>query len=84
MRKKINTDSKGLDPIFLTKIGISFAPNSNTIKTNNEKIGICKVSSPKMIIINKRGTPNKLINTLEDFLSVIIQYNKKGNLQTKI
>ena len=73
MIKTIKIGKNGLLPILLTKTGISFTPSNNTIKTKIEKMGNCNESSPKMMITNNKGTPIKLINTLEDFLSDIIQ-----------
>ena len=73
MIKNIKRGKKRFPPILSIKIGISLAPSNNTIKTKNEKMGNCNVSSPKMMIANNNGTPIKLINTLEDFLSNIVQ-----------
>ena len=65
--------NEGLPFIFLTKIGISLIPNNNTTMIKIENIGIPKKSSPIMIIPKREGIPNKLIITLEEFLSDIVQ-----------
>ena len=60
-------------PFFDIESGeISLAPKKRTTPTNAEKIGIFKKESPKYIITNKEGIPNRFTSVLEELFFAII------------
>ena len=60
-------------PFFCFESGkISLAPKKRTTPINAEKIGILEKESPKYIIANKEGIPNRFISVLEELFFAII------------
>ena len=52
--------------------GISLAPKKRTPPINTEKTGILEKESPKYIIANKEGIPNRFTSVLEELFFAII------------
>ena len=60
-------------PFFDFESGdISLAPIKRTTPINAEKIGILEKASPKYIIANKEGIPNRFTSVLEELFFAII------------
>ena len=71
-KNKSKTEITGC-PFFGFESGeISLAPKKRTTPINAEKIGILEKESPKYIIANKEGIPNRFTSVLEELFFAII------------
>ena len=78
-KNKSKTEITGC-PFFDFESGeISLAPKKSTPPINAEKIGILEKESPKYIIANKEGIPNRFISVLEElfFVIFVLKQDKK-------
>ena len=66
-----NTEITGCPFFDLDKVDISKAPKIRIIPINTEKTGILEKESPKYIIANNVGMPNRFTSVLEELFFAI-------------
>ena len=71
-KNRTKTDITGCPFFDFESGGISLAPKKRTPPINTEKIGILEKESPKYIIANKEGIPNRFTSVLEELFFAII------------
>ena len=80
-KNKNKTEITGCPFFDFESGGISLAPKKRTTPINTEKIGILEKESPKYIIANKEGIPNRFTSVLEELFFAIIALKQDQKLQ---
>ena len=71
-KKRNKTEITGCPYFDFESGGISLAHKKRTTPINTEKTGILEKESPKYIIANKEGIPNRFTSVLEELFFAII------------